>query len=264
MSFSPIVPLPGLAGWDFLNRTRGTQQAAHDAQPRIERNVEAFTSRIATIRTAADLVADRQIMEVALGAFGLDEDIGSKYFIEQILSSDLSDSTSLASRFTDKRYQSLAAAFGFGAPDGPYTNDTSFAADIVSAYKGRQFEISIGDTAPDMRLALGFERDLKDIAAGTGSNDAKWFNVMANSPVRNVIQTALGLPVSFASLDLDQQLGEFKSRSQKVFGTANVIDLSTPENVEEIIDRFLTRSQIEELASSSLSGASVALALLQS
>ncbi|SPJ24634.1 DUF1217 domain-containing protein [Palleronia abyssalis] len=264
MSFSPIVPMGGLGGFRFLNRTRETQQATFEAQPRISRNIEAFSARIATVSSAKELVEDRQLLEVALGAFGLDEDINSKYLIERVLSEDPDNDTSLSSRFADKRYQALSDAFGFGKLGGPSTAFPGFSDKIIAQYTDRQFEVAVGEVDPDMRLALGFSRGLEEIVAKDMSNDAAWFTVMGNRPLRTVLETALGLPKSLGTLDIDQQLEVFKDRAKAKFGTNSINDIAAKDMSATVTDTFLLRSQVNALAENQLSGASVALSLLQS
>lgn len=264
MSFAPVIPFRGLAGLAFLQRTRDAQQQTLVATPRIARSTDAFAQRIAKIPDAAALVKDRQLLEVALGAFGLDADINNRFLIEKILSSDTTDPSSLAMRFTDKRYLALSKAFGFGAAGGPRVVDPGFADRIVGAYRDRQFEIAVGDAAPDMRLALGFQRDLGEIAGRRGlSNDGAWFSVMATPPLRRVFETALGLPASFGTLDLDRQLADLKDRAQRIFGTSDIGRLAAPAKTEEITRGFLIRAQIAEGAATINSGAATALMLLR-
>ncbi len=78
MTFQPVVPLGGYAGWAFLNRTQTAQQSAFDESATIVRQTSYFEENIGNITTAEDLVNDRRLLEVALGAFGLDEDINNK------------------------------------------------------------------------------------------------------------------------------------------------------------------------------------------
>lgn len=262
MSFVPVVPFAGNAGWAFLQRTRASQQQAFLASPRIERNTDHFLEKIAGIKTAEDLVADRRLLEVALGAFGLDADIGNKYLIEKILSSRTTDPQSLANRFADKRYLALAEAFGFNDVIGPRTALPDFGETLVAAYENRQFEVAVGQNAPGMRLALGLERDLGAIADRHISGDAKWFTVMATGPVRAVFETALNMPTSVGGLDLDRQLGEFRARAERFFGVRDVDDFNAPEMLEKLIDRFMIRDQLNDQTGGT-TGQSVALAILQ-
>ncbi len=263
MTFQPVVPFSGVAGWSFLQRTRDLQQQVFEGSARLTRNVDHFRDKIAGITSAEDLVKDRRLLEVALGAFGLDEDINNKYFIERILTSSTTDTGSLANRLSDKRYLAMAKAFGFGDVLGPRNGYVDFDEQIVSAYRDRQFEIALGDTAPAMRMALGLERDLGDIAKRQMSDNAKWFTVMATSPVRAVFEGALGMPASVGALDLDRQLIEFRTRAERFFGISEVSDFNTPEMREKLISRYLTQDQLTN-GSTGMSPQSAALAILQS
>lgn len=264
MSFVPAVPFGGAAGWAFLQRTRPAQQQAFEQAPRLTREVETFSARIADIRSAGDLAADRQLLGVALGAFGLGADLENRFFIRTILESDTRDPGSLARRLADKRYLAFARAFGFGDAGGPRTGDAGFARRITDLYLDRGFEAAVGEQDPGMRLAMGLERDLGDVASRASlSRDGKWFTVFATPPLRAVFETALGLPESIGTLDLDRQLAEFRDRAQGSFGVGEVAEFDTPDMREKLTDAFLARSQIEDALQAARTRGSVALALLQ-
>ena len=113
MSFAPIIPTTGLAGFRLLVATEATQRAVFDRQPEIQRDVDYFTEKIGEVKTAADLVADRRLLRVALGAFGMDEEIDKRAFLRKILEEGTEDNDAFANRFVDPRYKKLANAFGF-------------------------------------------------------------------------------------------------------------------------------------------------------
>ena len=85
MSYSPILPVSGYGGWAFLKRTMATQTAAFNASGELKRDEDYFRARIGKINSAEELVADRRLLKVALGAFGLDADINSKAFVQNVL-----------------------------------------------------------------------------------------------------------------------------------------------------------------------------------
>ncbi len=260
MSFTPVVPLAGIAGWRFLQRTQASQQAAFEKSGEIQRDVAYFTENIAKVKTAEDLVADRRLLKVALGAFGLDSEIDKKAFIRKILEEGTTETSSLANRLTDKSYYQLSAAFGFGDSSGSQTATAGFAAKITAAYKTRAFEVAVGETNDNMRLALNFQREIASLAA---KDNASWFSVLGSKPLRSVMEKALGLPKEFSQLDIDRQKEILVDKVEKLFGSDKLAVFQDTAIVGKVIDRFLARAQVEEGATSGTSSASAALALLQ-
>jgi Protein of unknown function (DUF1217) len=262
MNFQPVIPATGLAGWRFLQRTYDAQFATFSKSPQLARDAEYFSEKISSVSTAQDLVADRRLLTVALGAFGLSDDLDNRYFIQKIMEDGTSDSSALANRLADRRYKDLSDAFGFGPGEVPVTIDTTKMTEILELYKTQSFEVSVGEQDGTMRIALFVQRELSDLASETMSEDAKWFSVMALPPLRQMFETALGLPASFGQINIDQQLEIFKDRASSAIGDSTVSQFSDPEVLEDLTDRYLARSQISAFNASLTSG-STALNLLQ-
>ena len=386
MSFSPVVPLGGLAGWSFLKRTGAAQQAAYAASPATARETERFAERIGEIGSAAELVEDRALLKVALGAFGLGADLDNRHFVRRILEEGVTERGALANKLTDKRYAELARAFatafegpqagvveglvegyrsrsldefvaardgdhdrrlglivkreltapfdpdvtentrwnawltspatsevlrrGLGLPESvsglglaerrdalreaaqarfgegaidrlsepkvidgllkgffsslaPPPDRSGLAARIVAAYEARGFEEAVGEQQPAMRLALNLERELPKLATRDGASDTTlWFTIMGTPPLREVFETAFGLPKSFGTLDVDQQLGILRDKARSAFGDEGVAQFANPGTREELTRLFLARSQLTEGFGPDYSPAGTALALL--
>ncbi|MCV2881797.1 DUF1217 domain-containing protein [Actibacterium sp. XHP0104] len=262
MTFQPIVPMGGYAGWRFLQRTMPAQQAAFERSPQMSRDISYFEEKIGDITSAEMLVADRRLLNVALGAFGLDDDINNRFFIRKVLEDGSQESDALANRMADKRYLHLSKAFGFGDFDTPNTQLSDFADEIIANYKTRQFERAIGAQNENMRLAMNMLRELSDLAAEDSSDETKWFSIMGSKPLRAALETALGLPSEFAALDIDRQLEVFRTKSAKAFGTTEASQLASPETQDKLLRLFLARSEALAMPAH-LTGATTALALLQ-
>ncbi len=260
MTFQPVVPIGGLAGWRFLERTLENQQTAFNQSAQIERSVSYFRDNIGSTVTAEQLVNDRRLLEVALGAFGLEDDINNKFFIQTVLQDGTTDDDALANRLADKRYLAFSQAFGFGDQELPQTLLPGFADTIVDQYQSKSFEIAVGNINNDMRLALSLSGSLEDVLGSSQSNDARWFSIMGNPPMRQVFESAFGLPSSIGAIDLDQQLETFKEKARVNFGTDDVGELTSEENQEAINRLFLLRSSVQQ--TNFASGASTALTLL--
>ncbi len=260
MSFQPVLPLTGYAGWTFLKRTLAEQQSQFTASAALKRDADYFASRIGTVDTAEDLVSDRRLLKVALGAYGLDADIHNKAFIRKVLSDGTLDRTDLANRLSDKAYYTMAADFGFDLGT-PSTRLSDFADRTLDLYGQRQFEAAVGEQNNSYRLALNAERTLRELAGKSSTENTKWFTIMGNEPLRAVFQTALGLPSSTAKLDLDQQLSLFKSRATAVFGDATISQFADSEKTDALVRRFILRDEIANIAPPQ-SAASIALQIL--
>ena len=266
MNFQPIVPIGGVAGFLFVERTREAQQEVFDRSPQLEREVAYFRENVATIGSAEELVADRTLLTVALGAFGLEDEIDKRYFLQKILEEGSEESDALANRLVDTRYREFAAAFGFGDLLGSRVQQSDFAERIVDAYKTRQFEVAVGNVDNSIRLSLNFEREIAGFLPETDAVDqagTAWFRIMGNEPIRAVIQSALGIPDAVSALDIDRQREIFEDKATQIYGTSSVNLFQDPENVDRVIRDFLAREQIESGPSASTPGMS-ALTLLSS
>ena len=261
MTFSPIVPFGGFSGWAFLKRTQVSQKAAFDTTATAKRDAEYFRKTIGKVNSAEELVADRRLLQVALGAYGLEADIGNKYFIKKVLADGTLKDGALSNKLANKQYEKLSAAFGFGDFSTPRNKLSDFADKTLALYKERQFEQAVGEQNGDYRIALNAERELPLLARKSGSEDTLWYTVLGNIPLRRVFERALGLPKSFGSIDLDQQLSTMKGRLEARFGSDSVRQFSDPAKVDDIIRRFLVQSDIANASAQTPQGS--ALELLQ-
>jgi hypothetical protein len=261
MSFAPVIPVGGLAGWRFLERTLDRQEAAHARSPSALRDEAYFRAQIGQIRSAGDLIADRRLLRVALTAFGLTDDINSRAFVQRVLDSYTADRRSFAARLADKRYLELARAFGFREAGGPAIGRPGAVEAVLQRFRETRFEEAVGAQDESMRLALALQRDLRRIVGQSDSDEARWFTILGTPSVRRVFETAFGLPREFAALDLDRQASVLKSRTQRLTGSSDAAQFTDPARIDRLISRFLAGAQIAEARQTS--GPIVALGLLQ-
>ncbi len=259
MTFQPVIPFSGYSGWRFLQRTLDNQKTAYVQSNEVKRASDYFRENIGKVRTAEDLVNNRRLLEVSLKAFGLEADINNKYFIRKVLEDGVLKDDALSNKLSDKRYSAMALAFGFGDL-GSRTALARFPDEILNKYNDRSFEAAVGEQNDSMRLAMNVAPGISDIIEKTTSADARWFAIMGNPPLRKVFEGAFGLPKSFGTLNLDQQLGIFKSRAEQILGSNDVGTFTEPDKQEKLIRLYLIRS---EASTAGLSSGSVALSLLQ-
>jgi hypothetical protein len=261
MSFQPIIPIGGLAGWEFLKRTQARQEETFARSPVVRQATTSFTNDFTKITSAKDLVDDRQTLSVVLGAFGLKADLDNRAFIRQVIADGTEGRGALANRLADKRYLALAQELAHLAPGASGTPASGLAESLARRYQASEFEIAVGNSNETMRFALAFGRKMPEIAEASRTDAARWFQILGDPPTRRVMETALGLPKEFAALDIDEQVKRLQAAAMKWFGTDTVSELATPEMAEKITQRYLLMNQLRE-TQSSMSGAAVALTLL--
>ncbi len=262
MTFTPVIPIGGFAGWAFLKRTMDQQTKAFQAQPSEHRDEAYFRDKIGSIESAEQLVADSRLLRVALTAFGLQDDVGNKFFIRKILEDGTLKDDALANKLANKQYRKLSSAFGFGDFATPRTKLSDFADKILVPYKQQQFAVAIGAQNEDMRLALNAEKQLAELATEPVSALSKWYTVLGSPPLRQIFETAYGLPTAFGAIDIDKQVETLQQRSRAAFGSDDIAQFTSPEVMEKLVRQFLVRSELSA-GSAGLSSGQVALTLLQ-
>lgn len=260
MSFQPVLPLGGYAGWQFLQKTLASQQQSYDSAAQMTRDTDYFAANIGKVTTVDQLMADPKLLRVALGAFGLSDQSSYTALIRKVLTQGSTSSTALANTLSDKRWLAFAQSFNFGDGGTPNTTTSGFAARIVSAYQSQSFTAAVSTANADLGLALGMQTALPGLASASSSEAAKWYTILGTTSMRTMLQTALGLPASIASIDIDKQVTLFQNRMQQVFGDSSVAQFSDPASMDKLTKLFLVRSAASGAGSGS--AASAALTLL--
>jgi hypothetical protein len=162
--------------------------------------VDYYQSRIGSITNVDQLVSDSRLFSFALKSYGIDPDIASETAIKNVLTSDLSDPSSVANSY-DARYQKLAGAFSFSTDGtvlvaGEAQTETQLNDTILNHY-----EATGGGTSP---AAAAFKSDLfrSQVADITSVDD-----LLSNDLLRTYALTAVGLdPVTTSDTTLSQVL----------------------------------------------------------
>lgn len=244
MAFAPVVPLGWLAGLRFIDRTYDAQFGTFSRSPDIQREIDYFLEKAGQAATAADLVADRRLLKVALGAFGLEDEVDKRAFIRKVLDDGTLDRKALANRLADPAWAEFSRTLGYGDLGG-LLMVRGVREDIAAKYRERQFERAVGDVDLDMRLALSFRRQIREIAADPNTSQSGWFKIMGSQPLRRVFETAFGLPAAFGKVDIDRQRAQLGERTERLFGSSSPAVFQSGENVERLLRRFLAASQAQ-------------------
>lgn len=246
------IGLGGLAGWRVLQRTEARHVDITARNATIQRATGYFRENLTARTSAEDLVGDYRMLQVALGAHGLDGDLANKAFIRKVLESDLGDRSSLVNRLGDKRYLKLAQQF-------QKRGSAATREDMTQAYIQQQFQKRVGQSDESYRLALNARDELKTFATRASSDRTMWFEVLGNKPLRKVFEGAFGFGASMASLSVDRQVEEFTKASERVLGSSSFAQIGAAETVDKLITRFLAMSQVQSNTGSNRYSAALSL-----
>ncbi len=256
MSFTPAIPVSGLGGLRFLERTGEAQRAAHAASPEIQRDIAYFKENIGAVQNADDLISDRKLLKVVLGSYGLGDEIDKKAFVKRILDEGVDTPGTLGSRLNNQAYKSMAKDLKLDT-DFPRTGWDSVQDKIVSNYLDQGFEIAVGEQSESLRLALDFKRRVGEVG------ERGWFALMGDTPNRTVLETAFNLPSDVASLDIDRQKELFEDRAFKLLGTRDPAEIfSDPAKIDKLVSRYLVIDAAQNGAIGSNVRGATALTLL--
>jgi hypothetical protein len=261
MAFTPVVPFGGLLGFRFVERSYDAQFATFGKNPEVQRDIDYFLEHAGEATTAEALVADRRLLRVVLGAYGLDDEIDKRAFVRKILEDGTLDPKGLANRLADPAWAELSAALGYGDLGGLLVFD-NVQQNIVDRFRLRQFERAVGDIDLDIRLALNFRREIRAIALDPDVGKIGWLKVLGSQPLRRVVEGAFNLPTGFGQVDIDRQRDELAARADQLFGIESPAAFASDENLNDLVRRFLVAAQLRGGISPSAPGAT-ALALLQ-
>jgi hypothetical protein len=129
----------GLAGWKILQGKAPSDFKAFSKDPVLLKDIAYLRDKLPTKLTAKSLLDDRRLQEMVLKAYGLDAQIGFNGLMQKVLSSDPTDSTSVAGRMTDTRFRQLSADLNYGGK-------ATAAVDAVPSKSSLRVEWGMGGT----------------------------------------------------------------------------------------------------------------------
>ena len=193
------------------------------------KKAENYQEKIQSIDTVSKLLADREVLDVVIGAYGLDPDEVTDDFLKQIFSSDLSDRKSFVNQQADSRWAELVASFNFDAK-GNLTRETmgtiqqrGETMETVNKYLRQTLEETEGESNEAVRLALYFQRTAPTITDAYG--------LIADDALMAVFRTTFGYSDEFSNMDVDQQ-------ARIIEDNLNLADLQDPKKLERFLQRY--------------------------
>lgn len=192
-------------------------------RPQVARETEYYLANIGNVESVEDFVADTRLFRYAMQAHGLGDMLYARALISKVLEEGIDSPDALANRLTDTRFRELAEDFNFARYGTATTSFTRTQDGTVEKYVRQFLEVEAGSQSEGARLALYFERKATSIETP--------LDILGDSALLKVIQTAFGMPLQMSLSSIDKQVEMIEER-------LNVSDLQDPQNVEELIERF--------------------------
>ena len=200
-----------------------------------------FEDKIASVTTAEDLVADRRLLSVALGAFGLDGDINSKFFVQKVLR----DGTLERRRRWPTGWRTSAISSSprpsASTDPGEPKPEIRFRRQDHRRLPGTAVRGRGGRARTDLRLAMGLcARRLARCLDSQTTDDGRWFAVMGNPPLRHGVRDRAGPAVELRRARPRPAARRASATpAERVFGDGEVAQFDDPAVQEKLIRLFL-------------------------
>ncbi|MGK9050481.1 DUF1217 domain-containing protein [Neorhizobium petrolearium] len=212
------------------------------AKKKAEEEAKYYTDAMQRIDSRDELLADRKLLDILLTSKGIDPETVTDDFLKQAFNSDLDDPESFVNAQTDKRFAQMVGTFNFDAQGnidrsaaGEAQNGGEVAA-TLNLYVRQLLETQQGEENAGVRLALYFQRMADTIT------DA--YVILGDEALMEFFRIAFQLPQEIGNMDVDQQ-------AKIVEKNLNLEDLSDPEKLGKLIERFTMMYDLENATVSS-------------
>lgn len=229
--------------WKFIQQTGPRQKDQIARENVVATSIARMRDKLTKKISVDDLMQDIRSLKHVLVAFGLEGDIQNKFFIKKVMTSDLSDTKSLANKLVDPRYRDLSR--WFDASQGSEAERSAAEAQLQTQFLERELERRVGETDDDLRLIMSAKREIADIANANTTEKVTWFNILGSRALSKFFSTALGLGNGFGNLDLDKKVDVLRYKLRGDMGTDAPGELLQSKNFDRLAARYFARSDLQ-------------------
>tara|TARA_R110000787_G_scaffold26798_1_gene74745 strand:- start:416 stop:1243 length:828 start_codon:yes stop_codon:yes gene_type:complete len=257
--FQPVIPLTGNSGWNFLEATYDRQLESYSKSPQVRLDRDYLAEKFSEPVSVESLLDDRRLLRVALTAFDLGGEEWKRGFIDKVLEEVADPESTFLTRLNNSKYTAFAKAMN--PVDGKISLSPAAVSKMAAQFEANSFEAAVGEVDDNMRISLNYKSGIAAIAGTGSSENAILYRILGDVPMRTLLEGATNLPTDIRSLPLERQAVILKERLQSTLGIRDMSELTTPENIDKVIQRFHAMSAISQSAAN-YSPASAALTLL--
>ena len=206
-----------------ITRSLDRSTALVAERPEIRREADYYLANIRKVTSHEEFIGNDRLFRFAMTAFGLEDMAYAKAFMRKVLAEGVDGREAFAMQLADTRFREFAEAFNFVRYGATATAFDRAQQGTVDRYVRIQLEKEAGQADEGVRLALYFQRKAPEVTSIYG--------LMGDSALYKVMQTALGLPAAYSSVDIDKQAAFLTTR-------LDIADLKDPEKLDTFIQRF--------------------------
>jgi len=208
-----------------------SDKAKYAKLPNVQKEIEYFRSKVATIETPEAFIKDFRLLKFALSAFSMESQLQYPARIKQILMSDPLDQKALVNKMNDSSYRTLNQAFNFSAGGVDKLKNSAFIDSLVTRYTQANYEQSLGEMNPALTDALYFERTIKSVTNG--------YQIIGDAVLFDVIKTALNIPNAAATGKVER----LKDWIERDFKLEKATDTAY---IQGMVKRYLVLKDVEQ------------------
>jgi Protein of unknown function (DUF1217) len=214
-------PIAALASAE-RNQTQAIKTTA--VQSDVQRALKAFTAGVSGAKTVQQLLANPAVMKVLLTSNGLSDQIPYTALAQKTLQSNTSDPASLVNKLSDTRWKPVVQTYDFANKGLKVIQDPKVISTLANAYAEVTWRKSLDAATPGLSNALTFRSSASTITSVD--------QILGDPVMRNVVTTALGIPLQIAFQPLEAQ--------EKAIATRlDITKLQDPKFVESFVQRYL-------------------------
>ncbi|MEI4472014.1 DUF1217 domain-containing protein [Frigidibacter sp. MR17.24] len=222
--------LTGSVAYSLIERTRDKQLEITANQGLAKREIAAFRENAASITSVDDLMENYEVYSFVMKAYDLEDQIFGKAMMKKILSQDSSDEDALVNKLTDTRFKTIYEGLDFASGTEETFQNADWVEELVAQYTNQVFINSESEENESVGAALEFKEKASTLTS--------WYKVLADETMSGFIRTALGLPDSLSTADVDMQAKLFAKKM-------DIEDLQDPEVQEKLIRTYLAISDAQ-------------------
>ena len=216
-------PVTALASAE-ANQTKDIATTA--AEPTVARDIAAFTAAVHGATSVTQLLNNPTVLKVLLTANGLGDQTQYTALAQKALTSSTTDTASVANQLssTNSNWLSAAKTYQFATAGLSVIQQSSVISTVANAYAEVTWRDGLDKSTPGLSNALTFRAESSTVTSA--------LQVLGDPVMRDVVTTALGLPLTIAEQPLEAQEKAITSR-------LDVSQFKSPTFTESFIQRYL-------------------------